>query len=453
MKTRILQSGMVYDVALGCEGKTQDIALCGDRIIPLDQVSHVDEVVDASGFVVTAAALDCAAHVAFPGVWSLRAAGLFPDAETLALRYAQRGFGYVHESWVTVEHAGLVHNAWAQLPTLNVSAGLCLPLYDLIPWIEAQDVKAAGRVIEDLCRALGLRGLYLPEPRLRFRNEVYKHREKSAKELLSFLREACASLAGPFMVPAKALLDEEGLMMASGLHGQRITECLDQEHAAPSEVVSQILQSGIAGDLGLSWPEKGVQLTWAQEPSGIQGQVWDVGTSLFLQAKPLPEKDFQSDEAAMALMACAMEKGWVFSCRQANLALVQDWKGLVHAVLKCWTVREWLAATRVHAAKALGLADRGHLCPGAQADVALYRQPEDDTPAGWAQAFSQCQRLYVKGRKVYDASLGHRVLRFGLESRKSPEQTDMDQRLLHRVFEGLSLRPQTVNRLVARHGP
>ncbi|ROQ92310.1 amidohydrolase family protein [Desulfosoma caldarium] len=452
MKTRILQSGTVYDIALGCEGKIQDIALCGDRIIPLDQVSHVDEVVDASGLVVTAAALDCAAHVAFPGVWSLRARGLFPDAETLALRYAQRGFGHVHESWVTVEHAGLAHNAWAQLSPLNVSIGLCLPLYDLTPWIEAQDAQSVGRAMDHVCRALGLRGLYLPEPRLRFRNEVYKHREKSAKELLPFLRIACASLSGPFMMPAKALLEEEADITISGFHGQRIAACLDQEHLSASETVSRLVQSGMQGDLGLSWPEKGVQLTWGDEFSGIQGFVWDVGTFVFLQAKPLPEKDFQSDEVALALMAHAMEKGWAFSCRQANLALVQDWKALVHAVLKCWTVREWLAATRVHAAKALGLADRGHLCPGAQADVALYPQPEDDTPAGWAQTFSQCQRLYVKGRLVYDASLGHRMLRSELESKKGPEQTEMDQGLLHPIFEGLSLRPQTLIRLVARHG-
>lgn len=452
MRTRLIQSGTVYDVTLGCEGQIRDIAVCEDRIIALDEVARVDEVVDASGLVVTPAAVDCAAHVAFPGVWHLQASGLFPDTETIALRYTQRGFGHVHESWTTLEHAGTVRSAWARVPSLNVSIGLCLSLYDLIGWIEAQDVRAAGTAVERLCQVLGLRGLYLPEPGLRFRNEIYKHREKSPEELLPFLLEAFGSLQGPFMVPARALAAEVAKGSLSGLHGQRITEFLEQD-APSNQAVNHVLRSDIGGDLGLPWPENGVQLRWRREASGIKGPRWDLGTHLFLQAEPLPEKDFRDDEAAMALMLKAKEKGWAFSCRHANLALVQDWKALVEAVLSVWTIKDWLLATRLHAAKALGFEDKGHLCPGAQADIAMYPQPEEDTPAGWAHAFSTCERLYIKGKLVYDASRGDRVLRAKTEPVQSPKKRDVNRELLSAFFEGLSLRPETLTRLVAGRRP
>ncbi len=488
MKTWLLQSGTVYDVALGCEGRIQDIAVRGETIVSLDEVSQVDEIVDASGFVVTAAAVDCAAHVAFPGVWHLRAAGLFPDAETIVLRYAQRGFGHVHESWTTLEHAGLVREAWNRLPGLQASIGLCLPLYELTSWIESQDAETAGKVIEHLCRFLGSHGFYLSEPRLRFRNEVYKHREKSAEDLLPFLSKACAHLPGPLMVPATGFSDEDVQALPFGVHLQRITELLEPRGDGAALSASQILQSDCASDtaflpgsvgvppapmvgrrppirgkpspfdfhgqvpplgadLGLAWPEKSVQLTWVPPSSATEGYVWDVGTYRLLKAEPLPNHDFRNQSETLELMTHAAEKGWAFSCRHANLALVEDWQDLVDAVLNVLSLREWFLATRLHAAKALGLTNKGHLCPGAQADVALYREPSEDTPAGWAQTLSRCQRLYVKGRLVYDASRGDRVFRTKPEILRPLVRPDVDKALLDPVFEGLSLRPQTLSRL------
>lgn len=443
----LIQSGTVYDVALGCEGRIQDIVVRGETILSPNEVSQVDEIVDASGFVVTAAAVDCAAHVTFPGVWHLRAAGLFPDAETIALRYAQRGFGHVHESWTTLEHAGLVHQAWNRVTSLQASIGLCLSLYELIPWIETQDVETAGKVLEHLCRVLGLYGFYLSEPRLRFRNEVYKHREKSAEDLLPFLCEACAHLPGPLMVPATGFSDEDMQALPSGMHLQRITELLEPRENDASLNASQILYSSLSADLGLTWPEESIQLTWVPPSSATEGYVWDVGPYRLLKAEPLPKHDFRNQNETLELMAHAAEKGWAFSCRHANLALVKDWQALVHAVLNVWNLREWLLATRLHAAKALGLSNKGHLCPGAQADVALYREPSKDSPVGWAQTFSRCERLYVKGRLVYDASRGDRLLRSKPESRRPLVRPDVDKALLGPLFEGLSLRPQTLSRL------
>ncbi len=115
-KTLLLQSGTVFDPVTGCEGTRRDIAVCGETIVSMEHVSDVDEIVDVSGMLVTAAAVDCAAHVAFPGVWGLRAAGLFPDAQTIARRYAERGFAHVHESWAPLVDWGTVQAEWDRIP-------------------------------------------------------------------------------------------------------------------------------------------------------------------------------------------------------------------------------------------------------------------------------------------------------------------------------------------------
>ncbi len=451
-KTLIFQSGTVFDPVTGCEGSTRDIAVCGDRIVALEHVSDVDEIVDASGMLVTAAAVDCAAHVAFPGVWALRAAGLFPDGEVLVRRYAERGFGHVHESWATLFDCGTVQAEWARMPGPDISVGLGLPLYDLTTWMEAQDAATAHTALEHLWATLGTHGCYLPEPRLRFRDDVYKHREKSAQELVPFFLEACRGVPGPIVLPARSLLREDLEVLAPGIHVQRAALLTEQGAACPFSVLADAIGFGMSADLGLAWPEKAVELTWVPPDDVSGGRLWDVGSFLLLKASPVPEKDFRDEEEAARFLAKGLPEGWAFSCRQANLALVQDWEGLIRAVLEVWGVREWFLATRAQAARALGFSDRGHLAPGARANVALYREPEEDTAAGWAKALSRCERLYVGGREIFDGRRGLLVPPSPRDRCVGTAPEGFRAELFAPFLDGMSLRPETLRRLAPRAG-
>lgn len=451
-KTLILRSGTVFDPATGCEGLRRDIAVCGDRIVAPELVSNVDEIVDASGMVVTAAAVDCAAHAAFPGVWALRAAGLFPDGKTLARRYVERGFGHVHESWATLFDWATVQAEWARMPGPDVSVGLALPLDDLTAWMEAQEVGAAQRALQRLSGTLGAHGFFLPEPRVRFRNEVYRHREKSAKDVVPFLSAACGEISGPVVLPARSLRSEDLDVLSPDMHVQRAA-CLDKNGETCSfPALVESIRRGLSADLGLAWPEKALELSWVPPDCGGGGRLWDVGGFLLLKAEPLPEVDFRDNAEMLRFLEKGIPEGWAISCRHANLALVEDWEGLIRAVLDVWTVRDWFLATRAHAAKALGFSDRGHLAPGARANVAMYREPKGETPAEWAKALSRCERLYVGGREVYDARRGVCAPPRGTGGFSPRAAGNIDAALFLPLLDGMSLRPETLRRLAPRAG-
>lgn len=451
-KTLILRSGTVLDPVTGCEGTRRDIALCGERIVPVEDVSDAHEIVDVSGMLVTAAAVDCAAHVAFPGVWGLRAAGLFPDGETIARRYAERGFAHVHECWATLFHWGTVQAEWDRIPGPDVSVGLWLPLYDLTAAMEAKDVTGAHQMLAHLGGILGNRGFYVPEPRVRFRDEVYKHREKAAAEVLPFLNAACQGLPGPMVFPARSLRAEDGAALCPGMHVQRVTVLGDSETAGLLGASAGMAPPGLSADLGLAWPEKSVEITWVPPTCDSGGPLWDVGAFLMLKAAPLPHEDFRDHWETVRFLTQGIAQGWALSCRHANLALVEDWEGLIRAFLEVWTVRDWFLATRTHAARALRFSDLGHLAPGARANLAVYEEPQEDTPAEWAKALNRCRRLYVGGREVYNTQRGGwipsgRTERF----RHTPEAT-ADGGLLAPFSDGMSLRPETLRRLALRAG-
>jgi|GEM_PF-3474519 len=449
-KTLILRSGTVIDPVSGEEGVRRDVAVCGETIVAVEDVLDADEIVDVSGMLVTAAAVDCAAHVAFPGVWGLRAAGLFPDAETLARRYAERGFGHVHESWATLFDWGTVQAEWDRIPGPDVSVGLMLPLYDLTNAMDAQDVTAAHNMLSSVCALLGPQGFYLPEPRVRFRHDVYKHREKAAKDLLPFLRAACEGLSGPIVLPAGSLHGEDRAALSCGMHLQRAMGFGNAEAAGLFSASTGFDLSGLSADLGLAWPEKSVALSWVPPADGTEGRLWDVGAFLMLKAEPLSNEDFRDHGETVQFLAQGIAEGWALSCRHANLALVEDWEGLIRAFLEVWTVREWFLATRFHAAKALGFLDRGHLVPGARANLAVYAEPADETNAEWAKALSRCRRLYVGGREVYNAHRGGLTPSSRIGRSRQTTMAAIDVEGLAALSDGMSLRPETLRRLAPR---
>ena len=68
------------------------------------------------------------------------------------------------------------------------------------------------------------------------------------------------------------------------------------------------------------------------------------------------------------------------------------------------TIEEALLGVTVHAAKALGLADRGRLVPGMRADLALFRPPagEPSNASVFIQHFGghRAAAVWVGGRRL-----------------------------------------------------
>jgi formylmethanofuran dehydrogenase subunit A len=68
---------------------------------------------------------------------------------------------------------------------------------------------------------------------------------------------------------------------------------------------------------------------------------------------------------------------------------------------RLYSFQDWVYATRTLPARLLGLADRGHLGPGARADLALFDLPPGAAPAAWPQAAGGCRTLLKAGEVVW----------------------------------------------------
>jgi formylmethanofuran dehydrogenase subunit A len=108
----------------------------------------------------------------------------------------------------------------------------------------------------------------------------------------------------------------------------------------------------------------------------------------------------------------------------------------------------WIRSTRSLPAQHLGLSDRGHLRPGARADVALYDLPGHGTSASWPESFRRCRILLKAGEVVVN---NHEVVNYRVsktsyyrQTQTGPNQMVADICGNHSFrLENLLVRPQT----------
>ncbi|SMC20564.1 hypothetical protein SAMN02746041_00945 [Desulfacinum hydrothermale DSM 13146] len=439
----LLRSGTLYDPASGRYGERADVVLLDGRVADPKEAPSVDREIDARGFLVTAAAMDPCAHMAVPGAWTLCAAGMIPDAFSLAERYAQRGYGHVHEPWAMPVSFRTVRGDWERIPALDRSIGLALPVYDLAIWVQQKDPDGARQALACLTNRLQGRGFFLPEPGIRYRLEVYKLKEKSPAEALRFFQEVLEGMPGPLVIPAAQMEKDHMPGLFPGVHLQRLASSSD---LSPFDDVAHGHQGPLpfTFDLGLPWPDPGLAFTWTTPEGPLGPWCWDVGAPLLLQAVVTEPKDFRNEARILSWVTDRTIHQASLSCQHANLALIANWRGLVEAVVETWGVEGWFRLTRLNPARALGFQDRGHLKPGARANIALHPEPCDDTPADWADALSRCHRLFIGGRTVYRDDRGldpSRPGRFWPQPAESAHHAD-----LAFLEDGMSLRARTIER-------
>lgn len=384
----------------GCHGQERDIYLVDGRVV--DHLSAVDQVINARGLAVTPAGLEIRSPVARFGQNFLRLWGELPSPRELGHTYALLGYTHVHEPYLTLQTANYVHQELAALPVVDTSASLALNLRDFDLWLQdpekSAEIGEAWAYLLEYTRSLDLR---LVEPFVRFRQDFYRYRTQTEEKVLARLVAVGAQRKLPLTFEATPELLVLDLPLQSGLHLSGLGAALLDD--ALAERALALLAAGLSGDMGLlpRSPHQGVpnlpikiDLGWFQpfdlNPMG-EPQIAQRALRLALQAK-----EFHLAFSVASLLQIPPARfprlfAWLGDAETRR----QDWgQGLPETE---YSLSDWVRVTRTLPSLYLGLADRGHLQPGARADVALYDLPD---PGSWTADCTRCRLLFKAGELV-----------------------------------------------------
>ena len=400
-----IAGGRVFDPAQGWQGEVRDLYLDGDRIV--SHLPRVETIIDARDQAVVPGGIDLRGQVATFGLNFLRLWGIVPSPGKLGETYATLGYTHVHEPFLTLATAAYVYRELAALPVVDVSASLVVNLKDLDLWL--QDKERLSEVAETLqffrerTRALNFR---IVEPWVRHRQEVYAHRTLPLEEALEFLARLAGELHTTLMVEASPELLQADLPEPRAFHLAALGGALTSDDLVEAALAH--LERGASADLGLLWPMA------VSGKNGVPVNM-DLGLGSPLALAPPVGKD--QARRALSLALTARGRTAAFSGAGAASAPVEhyaeffSWLGDSGARQDFWgeevspgryLFSEWVETTRTLPARLLGLADRGHLGPGARADVALFDWPSKAVADQWPNQVRRCRTLIKAGTVVVE---------------------------------------------------
>ena len=394
-----ISGGRLYDPSCGLQGEVRDLFIEGGRIVP--GLERVDQVMEAAGRVVVAAGLDLRGQVATYGLNFRRAGGGIPSPRELAETYAALGYTHVHEPFLTLVTANYVHCQLAALPIVDTSASLVLNLRDLDLWLRSPEqlpeVGETLRYLLEKTRALNFR---VVEPFVRYRQGFYAHRSLAVEETLEILAELARSQKVTLTLEASPEVLRAGLPQAELFHLSALGPALVEDEL--TEAALRLLAQGATGDMGL------------MDVSGpgprAPGMEVDLGWFRLLNLTPTPDAaaarralnlalQYDGDRLAFSgagsFLAPVKDYPRLFAWLASRTARRRDWREEVGPGQ--YSLSQWVWATRTLPARLLGLKDRGHLRPGARADVAIYDPASGDAPEQW-----RCRTLLKAGELVVD---------------------------------------------------
>ena len=400
-----IAGGRLFDPASRWQGAVRDLYIEGGRIVP--HLTKVDRVIQAQGQVVVAGGIEVRGRVAAYGLNYLRLWGGMPSPQELGADYAALGYTHVHEPFLTLATANYVHRELAAIPIVDTSASLVLNLRDLDIWLRSPERLAeVGQTLQcllDLTRSLNLR---VVEPYVRYRQDVYFHRTIKTEAALEILAELAGTQNFIMTLEASPEVLRASLPEAGRFHLAALGPALVEDDLAEAALAH--LEQGATGDMGLMVPRH--QSGRPEVPVQI-----DMGWFRPLDLCPAPDTPASRRALRLALeyrgsnlafsgagqfQAPATVYPKMFSWLWDPGARRQDWGDEPGS--RRYSLEEWVWATRTLPARLLGLTDRGHLSPGARADVAVYDLPPE-TPAGqWSRHLSRCRTLLKAGEVVID---------------------------------------------------
>jgi hypothetical protein len=388
-----IAGGRVVDPANGWHGEVRDLYVQDGCLAP--PLTHVDRVIDAAGQVVCAAGVDLRGQVASYGLNFLRLWGRLPSPRDLGEAYARRGYTYVHEPFLTLATAGYVHRQLAALPLMDTSASLVLNLreWDLCLGVPERlaEVRQSICFLLEQTRSLHLR---IVEPYVKYRQEFYAHRTVTMARMLEILTEVAAGQEFSVTLEASPELLRLDWPDPRAFHLGALGPAL-QDAELLGAALRHLAHGGTA-DLGL--------------PAGAAAADPPVRVDLgwFQPLDLAPATDAAARGRALDLAGQYPGENLAFSGSGVALAGADHLPALFSRLGDAGAAPEgpqsalsrWVWMTRTLPARLLGLPDRGHLTPGARADVALYEVPEDR--GNWGEALSRCQLLLKAGEIVVE---------------------------------------------------
>lgn len=399
-----IAGGRVFDPAQGWTGETRDLYVEGDRLV--SRLPKVDVVIEARNQAVVPGGIDLRGQVATFGLNFLRLWGLVPKHGKLGEMYALQGYTHVHEPFLTLATAGYVHRELAALPVVDVSASLVVNLRNLD--LVLKDEERLAEVAETLgffqekSRTLNFR---IIEPWVKHRQEFYSYRTLPLAKTLEILARLAGELKTTLMVEASPELLENTLPEPRAFHLSALGPALRTDELV--DAARAHLERGTTADLGFIWPQD------IPGGNGVPVHI-DLGLSHPLSLKPATEK--LQARRALFLALAAQHTQAAFSGAGAVLGPVAhypdffSWLGDRQARQEFWeeeiqtrkySFSDWVFTSRTLPAQLLGLADRGHLKPGAQADIALFDLPPDAEDR-WPPQVRSCRTLIKSGTVVVE---------------------------------------------------
>jgi formylmethanofuran dehydrogenase subunit A len=401
MRLKIV-GGRLFDPVSNRLGEVGDLFIEGDRLV--SRLIAADRVIDAQGRAVLAGGIDLRGSAAASGVDVLRLWNGRPTLRQTGLAYAFLGYTHLHEPFLTPVTASAVHRQLAAIPVVDVSASLVLNLRDLDVWLKDRErwpeIGETVRFLLERTRSLDVR---LVEPFVRYRQEFYAHRTINTPETLEILTRLAVDHGLKFTLEAAPeVLGAPGLEPRA-FHLAGLGQALVDDAALDAALAH--LEAGITADCGLALPgpeadgpSVKVDLGW-RRPLNLRPNIPGVQAR---RAWAMALK-YQGPNLAFSALGAAgapAEYPRMFTWLLDRAAWAEAWDGEVSA--RQWSPSEWAWATRALPARVLGLADRGHLTPGARADVALYDLPEGATGPSLTEALGRVHTLIKGGEVVID---------------------------------------------------
>ncbi len=369
------------------------------------QLNEVDQVINAQGLAVTPGAIDLRSSVAGYGQNYLRLWGALPSPRELGESYALLGYTHIHEPFLTFQTANYVHHELAAIPIVDTSASLTLNLRDFDLWLKdaekLPEVSAAWAYLLENSRALNLR---VVEPFVRYRQDFYLHRTLSLESVVDFLVRLIELSGSRITLETTPELLAVDLPALPGFHLSALGTALVSDELL--EKAQQHLESGVSADMGLlpPAPRPGlpplpvkIDLDWFK-PFDLNVPTRPDVSRRALQLALNGRKENLAFSVANLIQTPVSSFPLLFSWLGENTCRQRDWgKNLPIAN---YTINDWLKSTRTLPAQHLGLSDRGHLRPGARADVALYDLPGTGAFPSWQESFRRCRLLLKAGEVV-----------------------------------------------------
>jgi formylmethanofuran dehydrogenase subunit A len=397
-----IAGGHVFDPAQGWKGEVRDLYIQGERMA--EDLAAVDQVVDAAGRLVVPGGIDLRAQVATYGVNFLRLWGELPSPADIARIYLELGYTHIHEPFLTPTTAPAVHRELAALPWLDTSASLVLNCRDLDLWLKEparlpELAETVGYLLEQT-RSLAVR---VVEPWVQHRQEFYRHRTLTPEATLEILARLAAALEQPLQLEASPVVLTVAWPEKAAFHLAGLGQALESEELLAAAEAK--LREGVSADMGLIYPET------PGHPHCRPAWV-DLGLSRPLNLAPPREREQARRTLHLALATrgerLAFSGAGAFQAPVARYPELLAWLRDEAERRRFWgepfiegffEVMEWVYATRTLPARVLGLADCGHLGPGARADVAIFDLPGNHAPFD-APGTGHCRTLLKAGSFV-----------------------------------------------------